>query len=382
MIRQTKAETWEVDHYYFDAEGKRRRKQQTFAKHKDAVAYQKEALAQVLKREFVPPTKATVGERATSWLEMKFSNDNYERSTRIERESHVNHYIVPAFGAKPIQNLTIDAIEKQMVEWNKKVSAKTVNKVVRTLTEIMGEAKRHKKIGDNPAKEAKRLKQEVEEITPDKIFTRDELRRVIGATEPGTRERAVVMTMALTGCRIGELLGASWEALDLKTGKFHIRTTMADPDKGKPVLFKKPKTTKSVRTVDLSKDLVHELKLWKLKCPPSERDLVIASDSGKPVRRRTVSEFLRGILQELRIEKQLSSHSFRHTFASLLLADRTPVPEVSHRLGHKNPKITMETYAHFIPEEKTTVIDDFSASILGNVSNVSTDVSTALSDVR
>jgi integrase len=98
---------------------------------------------------------------------------------------------------------------------------------------------------------------------------------------------------------------------------------------------------------------------------------VIASDRGRPVRRRVVSEFLRGILTKLKIEKKLTSHSFRHTFASLLLADRTPVPEVSHRLGHKNPKVTMETYAHFIPEEKTTAIDDFSASIMGNVSKMS-----------
>jgi integrase len=100
---------------------------------------------------------------------------------------------------------------------------------------------------------------------------------------------------------------------------------------------------------------------------------------GSPSEIADISEFLRGILKELKIEKQLSSHSFRHTFASLLLADRTPVPEVSHRLGHKNPKITMETYAHFIPEEKTTAIDDFSASIL---SDVSTDVSIASGDVR
>jgi len=319
----------------------------------------------------------TVGERATSWLEQRFANGNYERSTRIERENHVNHYIIREFGSLPIQNLTVEQIEKQMVEWNRKVSAKAVNKVVRTLTEIMGEAKRHAVIRDNPAAEAKRLKQGVEEITPDKVFTRDELRRVIGATEPGTRERAVVMTLALTGCRIGELLGASWgdDALDLKAGQFHIRTTMADPDKGEPVTFKKPKTKSSVRTADLSKDLIHELKLWKLKCPPSERDLVIASDRGQPVRRRVVSEFLRGILKELKIEKKLSSHSFRHTFASLLLADRTPVPEMSHRLGHKNPKITMETYAHFMPTEKTTTIDDYSASIMGNVSTMSPGIS-------
>jgi integrase len=335
-------------------------------------------LAAVQNGEFVVPSKVTVKERAADWFEKRFANGNFERATKIERENYVNNYIIPAFGSMAIQNLTVERIETKMVEWNKKVDATTVNRVVRTLTNIMAEAKRYKIIKDNPAAEAKRLKESAEEVTPDKLFSKDELRRVIAAIEPGTRERAIIMTLALTGCRIGELLGTSWSAMDLKLGKFHVRTSAADPDKGKEVIFKKPKNKSSERTVPLSKELVHELKLWKLRCPPSERDLVIASDRGTPVRRRAVYELLQGILQGLKIEKSLSPHSFRHTFASLLLADRRPIPEVSALLGHKNSKITMETYAHFVPGEETSAVQDLSASILVNVSP---DVSTTAANV-
>src|SRR5262249_49364638 len=160
MIRQTKAGTWEVDHYWFDQEGKRRRKLKTFAKHKDAVAYEKEALAQVQKGEFIAPTKETVKERAESWLEKRFATGNYERATRIERENYVRNYIVPAFGALPLQNLTVEKIETQALEWNKRVSAMVVNRALRTLAQILAEAKRHGKLKDNPAAEAQRLKQE------------------------------------------------------------------------------------------------------------------------------------------------------------------------------------------------------------------------------
>src|SRR5262245_6852204 len=158
MIRQTKSGKWKVDHYYFDQEGKRRRKLKTFAKHKDAVAYEKEALAAVEKREFVAPSKATVEERARSWLENRFANGNYERATRIERESHVFNYIIPAFGSLPIQNLTIEQIERKAKEWNKEIAAMTVNRIVRTLTDIMAESKRYGILKDNPAAEANRLK--------------------------------------------------------------------------------------------------------------------------------------------------------------------------------------------------------------------------------
>ena len=68
----------------------------------------------------------------------------------------------------------------------------------------------------------------------------------------------------------------------------------------------------------------------------------------------------------------MSPHSLRHTFASLLLARKVPLLEVSHYLGHKNTHITAKTYAHFTGEE-TNAVHEFAASIFSN--DVSTDVS-------
>src|SRR5262245_5186491 len=95
MIRQTKSGKWECDHYYFDQQGKRRRKLRTFDTHRQAVAYAKESAAQVLKNEFVAPNRITVKDKAEAWFHAKFSNGNYARASRIERESHVHRYIVP-----------------------------------------------------------------------------------------------------------------------------------------------------------------------------------------------------------------------------------------------------------------------------------------------
>src|SRR5262245_50420668 len=186
MIRQTKSGKWEVDHYYFDPEGKRRRKLRTFATHRAAVAYEKEALAQVQRGEFIAPDKETVKERAEAWLEKRFANSNYERGTRIGRENYVYHYIIPAFGSLPLQKLTLENIEGQAVEWNRKVSALVVNRVLRTLSDILAEAKRYGKVKDNPAKEAKRIKEETDAVTPDKVLTEAELGQVIRATPTGS----------------------------------------------------------------------------------------------------------------------------------------------------------------------------------------------------
>src|SRR5688572_14925266 len=79
----------------------------------------------------------------------------------------------------------------------------------------------------------------------------------------------MVMVPALTGLRIGEVLGLTWGAVDLKSSKLSVRTKLADSDKGQPSLLRPPKTKSSRRAVSLPAKLVLELKVWKLKCPKS-----------------------------------------------------------------------------------------------------------------
>jgi integrase len=43
---------------------------------------------------------------------------------------------------------------------------------------------------------------------------------------------------------------------------------------------------------------------------------------------------------------KLTLHSLRHGFASLLIASGLNVVYVSRQLGHANPGITLEVYAH------------------------------------
>ena len=96
------------------------------------------------------------------------------------------------------------------------------------------------------------------------------------------------------------------------------------------------------------------------------------------MRRRYAYELLQRLLGELKIEKRLSPHSFRHTFASLLLAKKRPVPEVTKFLGHKHSGITYRTYAHHVPGEESEAVQDLSESILGECLH---DVSTASNNV-
>lgn len=97
---------------------------------------------------------------------------------------------------------------------------------------------------------------------------------------------------------------------------------------------------------------------------------MIASDLGKPVRRNVVATAVKRILKDLKIERRLTPHSFRHTFVSLLLsAQKRPVPEVSRLAGHKKAQITYSTYAHFVPGEEIDAVQNLAESIMATPAN-------------
>jgi integrase len=91
--------------------------------------------------------------------------------------------------------------------------------------------------------------------------------------------------------------------------------------------------------------------------------LVFAREDGLPYHRNAVSKALDRAITKAGLEKRLTPHGLRHTFASLLLADGVPVPEVSALLGHKDSYVTWKIYAHFVRKESTAV-QSLAASIL------------------
>jgi integrase len=251
--------------------------------------------------------------------------------------------------------------------WREKVSPATVNKILTTLTAVLDLAKRYRLIKENPAREAERLKlatadEDGEQVTADQVYTKAEIKKLIEGTEPGSVERLFVMVPGLLGLRIGETLALTWPAIDLKAGTLRVLWNLADSAKGEEPLFQTPKTKSSRRSLSLPQELVRELKVWKLKCPHSERDLVFATQEGKPYHRKSASKILDRAIEAGKLQKRLTPHGLRHTFASLLLADGRPAPEVAAYLGHKDCGVTLKVYAHFVREE-TRAVHDLASSI-------------------
>jgi len=119
------------------------------------------------------------------------------------------------------------------------------------------------------------------------------------------------------------------------------------------------KNKHSRRKVDCSDDLLSTLA--DLRKTHQEKALkrgintisewVFANDKGSWIDLVNVkSQQFKRVLRKVGL-RDIRFHDLRHSFASLLLAQGTPVTYVSQQLGHANPHITMKVYAHWVPNE-------------------------------
>ncbi|MFF0700172.1 tyrosine-type recombinase/integrase [Streptomyces tendae] len=63
-----------------------------------------------------------------------------------------------------------------------------------------------------------------------------------------------------------------------------------------------------------------------------------------------VDRLWRTARQEAGIERRITTHWLRHFFASVGLARGVPVTDMAEWLGHRDPKVTLQTYAHVMPD--------------------------------
>lgn len=224
--------------------------------------------------------------------------------------------------------------------------ARTINKCLILMVGIMGYAARHRFATGNSAEGIEKLKEREGEsrVIEENVLTPAEIRLVIDAAVDTWR--LPIMFAAVTGVRKAEIAGLQWPDIDWNRRSAEIRRTWRRGD------FYEPKTKASRRTVELSDELISELKRWKLRCPKGEHDLVFPTSAGGPM---DATDVLRlGLYPALRRAgiRQVRFHDLRHSFASNLLAAGVDAVTVSRALGHASPHITMTIYAHALPNAR------------------------------
>lgn len=150
----------------------------------------------------------------------------------------------------------------------------------------------------------------------------------------GQRNRAMIETMYSCGLRVSELCSLKMEDLFLNEG--FIRVT----GKGS-----------KQRLVPISGRAVHEIELYLAdRChidikPGSEPYLFLSIRRGRPLSRIMVFDIVKNLAALAGINKTVSPHTFRHSFATHLLEGGANLRAIQCMLGHEKISTT-EIYTH------------------------------------
>jgi integrase len=180
----------------------------------------------------------------------------------------------------------------------------------------------------------------------------------------GDRLEAFYVLMLTTACRLGELLGLRWPALDLERGEMQIASALKQA--GSKRFLGRPKTPHSRRTIPLTPLAVESLKRHRTRqleerlahgAGWNPHQLVFCTSTGTAYafnnwRRQQYLPLLeRAGLPFIR------PHDLRHTAATLLLLEGVQPIVVSEMLGHASVAFTLTTYGHVQAEMRKPARD-------------------------
>lgn len=202
-------------------------------------------------------------------------------------------------------------------------------------------------------------------------MTRDELHRflqAVPATSPsGQRNLALLTVLADTGLRLQE-------ALDLRTGDLRrehggrVVTHAAVIGKGN-----KPATvavsTRAAARLDTWLEARAKLGIGSglVFCTVSKGQATgLAAEGaelqpGEPLNPRYVRELVQRTAQRAGIERRVTPHTLRHTFATHLLQEGASLEQTAKALRHSRTATTSEVYAHLQPADVEELVRNLHA---------------------
>jgi integrase len=279
----------------------------------------------------------TVAAYAVTWSAMQMV-----RPTTKERFDYVLwRRIVPRFGDRPLCNLQRSEVQAWVSELlDEGLSASTVRSFTAALSTMLLNARRDGLMTTNPC-EMLRLPRIDDAASIVKPLSVAEVHSIAATVD--RRYRALILTMAHQGLRMGEACGLTRDRIDLEQRIMVIDRQLITPSNGSP-RFGPPKTRSSHRRLPMSDTTCRVLRDHLDEFALGPHGLIFTSSRGRPLGRTTFGQLVRIAVNKLGLEA--TSHDLRHHCASLLIAEGCPVTTVQHFLGHKNATETLNTYAH------------------------------------
>lgn len=185
---------------------------------------------------------------------------------------------------------------------------------------------------------------------PDTLSENDinNLISAIDLTHPqGQRNKAILEVLYSCGLRVSELTNLKISDLFFEEGFLKI-TGKGDKQRFVPIL---EDTQKYV--------LIYKNEIRNhIKIHPEHQDILFLNRRGKQLTRAMIFTIIKDLATKIKLDKTISPHTFRHSFATHLLENGADLRAIQLMLGHESITTT-EIYTHLDRSHLTTVINNF-----------------------
>ena len=168
-----------------------------------------------------------------------------------------------------------------------------------------------------------------------------------------------------TGIREGEVLGLTWDCLDLDAGTLTVKQQLRrEQHKDGQFYFSKPKNNKT-RVLTLAPSVVKLFRLQKLEQNGKrlkagkrwvKRDLVFSDETGDFLSHRVIYRCFKELVKEIGTPST-RFHDLRHTYAVMAIQSGDDIKTVQENLGHATAAFTLDVYGHVTAQMKKASAD-------------------------
>ena len=251
---------------------------------------------------------------------------------------------------KTISPITIDfeTVQVFLYELAKTVNARTQSRVISGLRSFFDYLIFENYRTDNPLDQIEAPK--IGRKLPDTLSVK-EIDTIVAAidlsTPLGERNRAIIETLYSCGLRVSELTNLKLSDLFFDEG--FIKVT----GKGNKQRFV-PIGNHTQKFINLYKNHARR----SLTIDPQHMDTLFLNQRGKQLTRAMIFTIVKTLTQKAGIQKSISPHTFRHSFATHLLENGADLRAIQVMLGHESITTT-EIYMHVDKSHLKDVITSF-----------------------
>jgi integrase len=355
-----------------DENGNMKRKWFNGKTKKEVMDKMQPVLALINTGEYIEPSKTLLGDWLDVWLS-EYKKNVLKPTTYDSYETNIRCHLKPGLGYISLKDLKTFDIQKFINnKFESGVSTALIRKLKNILHGALKQAITNQLVKKNVSEGVVLPTHVQKEI---RVFTKLEVEAFIDELKGDRLEVAFKLDL-VSGLRVGELLGLTWDCVDIEQGILSIRQSLIrvknrkkNTDSEKKNLYIIENTTKtknSNRKVAIPKTAVAMLERYKLlqewEMKKNEgvyvdHNLLFCTALGNRMIPKNAARTFKRVSEKAGIIGA-TIHSIRHTYATRLFEKGVAPKTVSELLGHKNVSHTLDVYTHVLPDVKSDAVEN------------------------